>query len=224
MSAPLFNPSAANPGYDAAYRDHWLWDFTRPSAKVREWWKLKHHIVRRVGLTKGARVLEIACGQGYHVDRLRRMGFNVTGIDISVPATEFAKRRFPESDYLAIDAAKPLPFVSGSFDLVWSHGAGFFHYSITDDQAERIVRDHLALVKPGGHYLVMISTDRSGSRPGPDQLPYAFEWQHTLEDFRTMLSKHGPNVSVDWFPVRRWVVGPPVATGAGYGIGVLTKP
>lgn len=224
MSDPtigVVNPHADNPGYEAAYRDEWHWDFTRPSARLREWWKLKRHIIHRVGLKRGARVLEIACGQGYHVHALRRMGFRVTGVDISPSAIAFAKHHFPTDDFRCIDAAKPLPFLESSFDLVWSHGAGFFHYDITDDATETIVRSHLTLVRPEGHYLVMVSTNLSRRRPGPDQLPYAFEWQHTLEDFRTMLTKHGSDVSVDWFPIRRWVFGPPVASGNGYGVGVL---
>ena len=211
-----------NPVYEQGYATEWLWDFTRPTARVREWWKLKHHIVDRLGLRPGSRVLEIACGQGYHVNALRRMGHRVTGVDISQAGIDFAKRHFPDDDFMRIDAALPMPFDDQSFDLVWSHGAGFFHYCITDDATAEIVGAHVRLIKPGGHYLVMIASDLSGARPGPHEEPWASEWQHTFVDLRTMLGRHAGDVSVDWFPTRRWVIGPSI--GSGYAVGVLRIP
>ena len=169
-------------------------------------------------------MLEIACGQGYHVNLLRRMGHTVTGVDISEAGIDFARRHFPHDDYRRIDAALPMPFPEASFDLVWSHGAGFFHYCVTDDATAEIIRDHLRYVRPGGHYLVMIATDLSGSKPEPPQEPWAFQWNHTLNDLRTMLARHsdvGEVVDVHWFPVRRWVIGPRVPSGAGYGVAAM---
>jgi SAM-dependent methyltransferase len=209
-----------NPVYEVGYSGHWHWKFN----PAREWWKLKRHVVRRVGLRKGARVLEVACGQGYHVNALRRMGYRVTGVDISRAGIEFAQSRFPEDDFRHIDAAQPMPFADRSFDLVWSHGAGFFHYCITDEATATIVRDHLRYVKPGGHYLVMISSDLSGKRPGPGEEPWAREWMHTLDDFRSMLGRHGGTVDVGWFPVRRGVFGPPVPKHVGYAVATLRVP
>jgi hypothetical protein len=67
----------------------------------------------------------------------------------------------------------------------------------------------------------MISSNLSGDRPGPDQLPYAFEWHHTKANVRAMLERHGTDVHVDWFPIRRWVFGPRLANGNGYVVGML---
>ena len=209
-----------NPVYEKAYHGQWHWRFN----PIRETWKLKRHVIQRVGLRKGSRVLEIACGQGYHVNALRRMGYHVTGVDISSAGIAFARTRFPNDDYRQIDAAKPMPFAERSFDLAWSHGAGFFHYCITNAATETIVREHLRYVKPGGYYLVMISTDLSGRRPGPNEEPWAREWMHTLDDLRSMLGRHAGTVDADWFPVRRWVVGPPVPNNIGYAVATLRLP
>jgi SAM-dependent methyltransferase len=209
-----------NPVYERGYSRSWHWKFN----PLREWWKLKHHVIRRVSLKKGARVLEIACGQGYHVNALRRMGYVVSGVDISPAGIQFARSRFPDDDFHQIDAAKAMPFADRSFDLVWSHGAGFFHYCITDAATEAIVESHLRYVKPGGHYLVMISSDLSGNRPAPNEEPWAREWMHTLDDFRSMLGRHRGTVDVDWFPVRRWVLGPPVPKHVGYAVASLRVP
>lgn len=213
----IVNPHQTNPGYERAYARDWFWKFNT----LREWLKLRTHVVGRVGLRPGACVLEVACGQGYHVNLLRRMGYHVTGVDISEAAIGFAQRHFPKDDFRRIDAAEPLPLPDHSFDLVWSHGAGFFHYCLTDSATEAIVRRHLRVVKPGGHYLVMISTNLSGDRPKPPLAPYAYEWQHTTADVRTMLEKHGDEVAVDWFPTRRWIVGPKAPSGTGYVVGTL---
>ena len=217
----VIDPHVQNPVYETAYSGKWHWDYTKPLPRLREWWKLKHHVVDRVGLQKGSRVLEIACGQGYHVNALRRMGYRVTGVDISEAAIDFALRHFPRDDFRCVDAAKPLPFPDGSFDLVWSHGAGFFHYDITDQATEHIVRSHLKLVRPGGHYLMMVSSNLSGDRPGPTQPKWAFEWQHRKEDVVSMLGRHPHrHVSVGWFPVRRFLIGPKVS---GYVVGAIER-
>ncbi len=213
-----------NPVYEEGYRHSWHWDYRGRITQLREWWKIRQHVIRPTGLEKGSRVLEVASGQGYHVNLFRRMGYRVTGVDISEAGIDFALRHFPQDDYRRIDAASPMPFPEQTFDLVWSHGAGFFHYCITDDATALIVADHLRYIRPGGHYLVLISTDLSGSRPQEPQLPWAFQWNHTLEDLRAMLGRHrdkGDIVDVHWFPIRRWVIGPRVRSGAGYAVAVL---
>jgi SAM-dependent methyltransferase len=202
--------------YDRVYREDWHWRYTGVRTHLREWYKLRRHVVRRVGLRPGAPVLEIACGQGYHVDVMRRMGFDVTGIDLSVGGIDFARRIFPESRYLHLDATGPLPFDSGSFDLVWSHGAGFFHYDIHTPQVHELIGEHVRLVRPGGHYLIMISSDLSGDHPDTAMQK---EWQHTLEDLRKALRPQGDDIETDWFPIRRWLVGP--ATKNGYAVATL---
>lgn len=213
-----------NPVYEEGYRDSWHWNYRRWGARIREWWKLKHHIVDRIGLKKGSRVLEVACGQGYHVQRLRQMGFVTTGVDISPAGIDFALRSSPRDDYRCLDAAAPMPFTAEEFDLIWSYGAGFFHYCITDDATAAIVREHLKYLKPGGHYLVMVATNLTGDRPKRPLKPWAFTWQHTEQDVRAMLLRHGPEVAVDWFPIRRFLIGPRVQGGHGYVVGTLRKP
>ena len=49
----------------------------------KEYWWHRRNIVRRFGLRSGMRILEVACGNGFHTNLLRRMGFNATGVDRS---------------------------------------------------------------------------------------------------------------------------------------------
>src|SRR5690242_7309161 len=73
-------------GYDAVYRGRWHYNYTGLRARVREWAKLKFHIVRHFGIAKGSRVLEVACGQGQHVALMDRLGMRTTGVDVSIEA------------------------------------------------------------------------------------------------------------------------------------------
>ena len=205
--------------YDRVYEAAWHWPYRHLRSRLREWYKLRRHVAGRVGLRKGARVLEVACGQGYHVDSLRRMGFDVTGVDLSAGGVDFARRTFPASRFLHLDASTRMPFPDGSFDLVWSHGAGFFHYNIKTPEVEAIIREHVRLVAPGGHYLIMISSDLSGAKPDTAMRK---EWQHTRQDLAEVLRRHGRQIETDWFPIRRWLVGP--ATCNGYVVGTLRIP
>lgn len=74
------------------------------------------------GLSKGARVLEIAPGPGYLAIEIARIGdFSVTGLDISRTFVEIARDQARKAgvavDFRQGDVAR-MPFDSGSFDLV----------------------------------------------------------------------------------------------------------
>jgi 2-polyprenyl-3-methyl-5-hydroxy-6-metoxy-1,4-benzoquinol methylase len=49
------------------------------------------HIIRTLKLKKGACLLDIGCGAGFHCIELARRGFKVTGIDISKTLISYAK-------------------------------------------------------------------------------------------------------------------------------------
>jgi ubiquinone/menaquinone biosynthesis C-methylase UbiE len=73
------------------------------------------------GLPSGAEVLEVAPGPGYLAIELARLGFRVTGLDISRTfvelATDAARQAAVDVEFRLGDAAE-LPFDADSFDLV----------------------------------------------------------------------------------------------------------
>jgi len=73
------------------------------------------------GLPAGARVLEVAFGPGYLAIEMARLGFQVTGLDISRTfveiATENARQAGVTVDFRQGDVAQ-MPFESSSFDLI----------------------------------------------------------------------------------------------------------
>ena len=103
----------------------------------------------------GEAVLDIGCGCGATVLALAAAvgpGGSVTGVDISAPMLEVARRRLIEADAAHVDVvladAATEPFPAGTVDLVFSRfGVMFF-----DAPAEAFTNIRRAL-KPGGRLL-----------------------------------------------------------------------
>src|SRR5215469_2581936 len=75
--------------------------------------------------TRGLRVLEIGCGCGSEAELFARAGTDYTALDLTNAAVSITRRRFQwlglKGRFIQGDAEN-LPFASGSFDLVYSHG------------------------------------------------------------------------------------------------------
>ncbi len=65
----------------------------------------------------GARALDLCCGEGFYSRKLRDLGFDVCGADVSEKMIGLARLKQREIPYHCSDAAQ-LPFADGSFDLV----------------------------------------------------------------------------------------------------------
>ena len=75
--------------------------------------------LRLLGVRKGERVLDLACGQGVLSRALHEHGAQVTGVDLSAQLVEIARRRSPKDiRFLVADAARLDGLASGSFDAV----------------------------------------------------------------------------------------------------------
>lgn len=77
---------------------------------------------RLIGNTKGLRVLDVACGEGYNTRILARGGARVTGIDLATRLIELAKLQEKKDglgiNYYVLDAANLSRFPAEHFDLV----------------------------------------------------------------------------------------------------------
>src|SRR5918994_2808944 len=99
-------------------------------------------------LPEAARILEVAPGPGYLAVEMARLGFDVTGVDLSVTfvqlATDAARRAGVDVRFLRADAAE-LPLTDGSFDLVVCQAAfkNFGRPVAALDEMHRVLR-------PGG--------------------------------------------------------------------------
>ncbi len=109
---------------------------------------------KRSGSWQGDSVLDVGSGTGFYVDRWKRLGARVTGLDLTEVAVHELSRCFPGNRFVRADIGGPLdsvPLRAASFDAVSAFDV-LFH--IVDDAAYgRAFRNIAALLKPGGWFL-----------------------------------------------------------------------
>lgn len=92
------------------------------------------------------RILDIGCGVGAFVRRLREFSSRVYGVDVDA---EWVARGGQEVPNLALAVGENLPFADGSFDVVLLHEV-LEH--VTDDR--RTLREAGRVLAPGGRVVV----------------------------------------------------------------------
>jgi SAM-dependent methyltransferase len=107
----------------------------------------------------GTRVLDIGCGSGYFLHRLREYGAGeCSGIDLMENRIEQARMRYPMLRF-DVGSATELPYADGEFDLVTQFTC---LSSILDDDVRLAVAGEMRRVASDGWVL---SFDMRGMRP-----------------------------------------------------------
>jgi SAM-dependent methyltransferase len=113
-------------------------------------------------LPDGAAVLDCPCGQGRHAHLLAEAGFDVTGIDYSMPLLRIAKARgtgkrlrYRRGDMRALPSDW-----SGKFDAVLNLFTSFGFFDNPADDAT-VIREFARVLAPGGR-LVWYGGSRDG--------------------------------------------------------------
>lgn len=104
--------------------------------------------IERLGISKGMKVLDVACGSGNLSFPAARAGAEVTGVDIAVNLLETARRRASEQGVsIRFDEgdAEALPYADGSFDTVVSMFGAMFA-----PRPEMVAGELLRVCRPGG--------------------------------------------------------------------------
>jgi SAM-dependent methyltransferase len=103
-------------------------------------------LVRLLGPGSG-RCLDLGCGQGHFFDAVRRLGWDIVGIDLSADQLRAAAGRAPDVELVHADAgAVPLP--DESFD------AGFSTFTHTDlDDFAGAMAEALRLLQTGARFV-----------------------------------------------------------------------
>ena len=141
MSAPA-NPNKA------------LWekgDFTRIADTMRE---SGEALVRRLGITKGLKVLDLGCGDGTTALPEARVGADVLGVDIARNLVEAGNRRVAEAGLMNIkfqegDATNLEQLPDKSFDLVVSIFGAMFAPKPFD-----VAKEMVRVTRPGGRIVM----------------------------------------------------------------------
>jgi len=100
----------------------------------------------------GSRMLDVACGRGRHSCILAKMGFNVTGFDLSFQSIEYAKQF--ESDNLTFyQHDMRYPFWVNYFDYAFNFFTSFGYFS-TRREHDDAIRTIATSLKPGGIFVI----------------------------------------------------------------------
>jgi ubiquinone/menaquinone biosynthesis C-methylase UbiE len=155
-------PAVPLPDWWKTYFDHGyvreyepLFDLTEDRTQVAR-------LIDLLGLPAGARILDLACGQGRHAHLLAESGFDVDGYDLSRDLLKLAKKRGTGTRlrYTRGDM-RSLPFRwRRRFDAVVNLFTSFGFFADPADDA-KVIRECARVLKPGG---VMIW--QGGSRDG----------------------------------------------------------
>jgi SAM-dependent methyltransferase len=159
---------------------------------LKEYLWHRRHLVSRFGLRRGMRILEVACGTGFHTNLLNRMGFECIGVDRSSVGIEWAQAHYPKSTYHCCDISGDMPVEPGSFDVVYARGCSHYHYDLFSEKALRTTTHLMGYLKPGGVFVMVIVSDLSGRMP-PGKIR-----QNTLADYERHFSSFGHKWSVAW--------------------------
>ncbi len=106
-------------------------------------------------LPRGAKILDLACGQGRHAVALAQMGHRVTGLDLSPSLLAHARQAADAAGvsvtWLESDM-RDLPW-QDEFDAVINITSAFGYFP-TDEENEAVLRQVAKALKPGGQFLI----------------------------------------------------------------------
>ncbi|MCI3923568.1 class I SAM-dependent methyltransferase [Paenibacillus sp. TRM 82003] len=104
-------------------------------------------------LPEGARVLDLCCGSGRHSVVLDKLGYDVTGVDLSDTLLDEARKTVPAGAIRWLRGDMRQVPVEGPFDAVFNLFTSFGYF---EDDAEnaKALREIERLLRPGGRFLI----------------------------------------------------------------------
>jgi 2-polyprenyl-3-methyl-5-hydroxy-6-metoxy-1,4-benzoquinol methylase/uncharacterized membrane protein YbhN (UPF0104 family) len=94
------------------------------------------------------RGLDVGCGQGWYIGRMREMGFDVTGIDASAGQVALAGQNLGDAALVRAGSALEIPAPDGSFDFVYT--INVLHHLASIDEQRRAFRELTRVLRPDG--------------------------------------------------------------------------
>jgi len=100
----------------------------------------------------GSLMLDVACGRGRHSLLLAKMGFDVTGIDLSFDSIHYAKQ-FEKDNLQFFQHDMRLPFRVNYFDHAFNFFTSFGYFA-TRREHDDAMRTIAGSLKPGGIFVI----------------------------------------------------------------------
>jgi ubiquinone/menaquinone biosynthesis C-methylase UbiE len=113
--------------------------------------------LRQIGLKMmppepGARVLDVGCGTGTHLDLYEQAGCEVHGIDLSPAMLDVARPKLGDHARLHLGDASQMPYPDNSFDMVM---ATLALHEMTPDTRIAVVGEMRRVLRDEGRLLVI---------------------------------------------------------------------
>ncbi len=109
-------------------------------------------LIRYLAPSPGSTMVDVACGKGRHSKALAEMGFDVTGIDLSFPSIEEAKKE--EDDHLHFyQHDMRLPFWINYFQFAFNFFTSFGYFK-TRREHDNAIRTIAQSLRPGGIFVI----------------------------------------------------------------------
>ena len=96
----------------------------------------------------GRRGLDVGCGQGAYVERMRELGFDVHGIDSSAGQVLFAARRLGEAGAIRTGSVLEIPAGEASYDFLYV--INVLHHLGSVGEQRRAFAEMMRVLRPGG--------------------------------------------------------------------------
>lgn len=159
--------------YDLRYRQihqqHLQWASETPSPIVGE-------VLKRYSLPKGARLLEIGCGEGRDALDLLRQGLDVLATDVSPEAVAFCRQKAPAfaEHFQVLDCIAGT--MEETFDFIYA--VAVLHMLVLEEDRQAFYRFIQSHLKPQG--LALICTMGDGQTEVQSDIETAFEAQERV--------------------------------------------
>ena len=186
-------------------------DIKQPSsAKIREVEFLKSLSYPE----SGKKLLDIGCGTGAFLKSLKESEADLWGIDISVNATNIAKKILSKPEQIICKNACPLPFGDNEFDYVTAWGTIEHFPSILSilEEIKRVTKcgGKIAIMVPNVYYYKFIwDAFRKGSGPTKHQETeffYSFkEWKDLIQNAGLSVLKISGHNKFNKHPITIWL-------------------
>lgn len=142
---------------------------------------------RRLGITEGERLLDMACGSGLAIELARVQGLRCSGIDASPRLASVALLRNPDCDIRVGDMARS-GFAEGSFDVVTSFRG---IWGTTPDAMTEVGR----VLRPGGRVALTFWGDMAESPGGRLFAPFRLTSEPQIAHQSDMVSLKRPGAA-----------------------------
>jgi len=156
---------------------------------------------------KESSILDIACGPGQMLKAARKQNLNLSGIDISNVAIDYAKATLPKAN-LQVANAEDLPYSNDEFDYVTCLGSleRFLHLDVA-------LKEMLRVAKANARFCFLVrNSERASWKIIKNKLGIINKAGHqgakSLNDWSTIFKKAGfkiEKIHHDQWPKTRWL-------------------